>query len=83
VNPSAVKHVLSMNYSSDNSNNCEIKLHFDVMIMMTDSNVLNVLRLVGSNFVSGGKIFGMPKKLPKDLAKVHFRVEFVCPFCPS
>jgi len=25
---------------------CEIKLHFDVMIMMTDSNVLDVLRLV-------------------------------------
>ena len=29
--------------------------------------------------VSGGKIFGMPK-WPKDPAKVHFRIEFVCPF---
>ena len=34
----------------------------------------------GNNFVSSGNIFGMTKKLQKDLMKVHFFVEFVCPF---
>ena len=30
-----------------------------------------------------GQTIWHAKKLPEDLAKVYFHVEFVCPFCPS